>query len=52
MNKFEVVCEKDGCDNNGINIEILNPDEHPYVICGVCGNNITNIKFIKTIEQG
>ena len=33
-------CHTDGCENNGIGIEILDPAD--MVICGPCGQEITD----------
>lgn len=52
VNKFEVICKTDGCENKDVVCEIINPDEMPLVICGVCEKQITDIIFIDSIEQG
>lgn len=51
MKRFEVVCRKAGCANEGEFIKILNPDEQPVVICGVCNSTITEIVFIEEVAE-
>lgn len=41
MGEHEVVCRTVGCVNADVGIVILRPAE--LVICGVCGNQITDI---------
>ena len=37
---YIVTCHTDGCENNGIGIEIIDPAD--TVICGACGVEITD----------
>jgi hypothetical protein len=37
---YIVTCHTEGCENNGIGIEVLDP--MPTVICGACGIEITD----------
>jgi hypothetical protein len=37
---YIVTCQTQGCENNGIGIEVLDPME--TVICGACGKEITD----------
>ena len=41
-------CETVGCGNSCLPIQI--PDDAVNVVCGVCGNQITNITDIKPTE--
>ena len=42
--QFNVACHTEGCENLDIVIEIPSYDQEPTVICGPCGNVITDIK--------
>ena len=37
---YIVTCHTKGCSNDGIGIEVINPE--PTVICGGCGQEITD----------
>jgi hypothetical protein len=41
---YVVTCETSGCGNEGHPIPITAPEDNPYVVCGVCGNQITNVE--------
>lgn len=43
MHLFDVICHIDGCENSEITITITVPDVDPMVVCGPCGNEITDI---------
>ena len=48
FDSYAVTCLTEDCSNAGIEIEIHTPrDEPPFVICGVCTNQITDIKPIQ-----
>lgn len=44
MAAYVVTCETEGCGNQGIAIPINAAVDDPYVVCGVCSNQITNIE--------
>jgi hypothetical protein len=37
---YIVTCQTEGCENNGIGIELTDPE--PTVICGPCNQEITD----------
>jgi hypothetical protein len=37
---YIVTCQTENCNSNGIAIEVINPE--PTVICGACGQEITD----------
>ncbi len=37
---YTVTCHTEGCENNGIGIELRDPE--PTVICGPCSQEITD----------
>jgi hypothetical protein len=41
-----VTCHTENCENCDIAIEILVCVEYPLVICGCCGEQITDVKDI------
>ena len=43
MNKFNVVCHTDGCENKDIVILVDADGDEPTVICGVCSQPITDV---------
>lgn len=46
MYKFEVVCHTNGCENGELAIVIDTPDEVPVVMCGPCGQEITDVTAV------
>lgn len=40
---FNVVCRTADCINDGVVIQIMSDDDVPIVLCGPCGNEITDI---------
>ena len=51
MNESIVICRTPGCSNVGVAINILTDEFPPVnVVCGPCQQEITDIKFIKTIN--
>jgi hypothetical protein len=44
--KFAVTCTTKKCENADISIEIESTDAEPFVICGVCGKKISDIKAV------
>lgn len=43
FNPYKVTCETPGCGNAGQEIEITAPGTDPVVMCGVCGQLITDV---------
>lgn len=43
MAEFNVTCHTTGCENSEIVILINAVADSPYIICGPCGNQITDI---------
>ena len=44
--KFEGVCSSEGCQNEGLPIELLTRDPEPTAWCGPCGTKITSLHQI------
>lgn len=40
---LSVVCHTEGCENEDITIEVLADAQSPVVICGPCGQEITDV---------
>lgn len=40
---YEVVCKTKDCENGGIKIVVKASTVDPYIICGVCEQQITDI---------
>lgn len=41
---YEVTCHTENCENGEITIPVISPDMDFNVVCGVCGQEITDIK--------
>jgi hypothetical protein len=51
---FTVTCHTKKCDNSEIEIDIATTEAEPFVICGVCGKKISDIKPVaepKTVND-
>lgn len=44
--KFNVMCETDQCANFGLTINVIGDKNNPSVICGSCGQNISNVVYV------
>jgi hypothetical protein len=44
---YNVTCETENCSNGEIELKIQAPKENPYIVCGVCGIQITKISPTK-----
>jgi hypothetical protein len=51
MANYNVKCVTDSCENKDVKIEVASTVENPYVICGACGNQITDITAVKTPKK-
>lgn len=40
---YTVICHTEGCENENIAIVVPAAAENPCVICGPCGNQITDL---------
>ncbi|MGM7422784.1 hypothetical protein [Cellulosimicrobium sp. CpK407] len=38
-----VTCRTPGCENADQPVHVLAPEHEPHVVCGPCGNEITNL---------
>jgi hypothetical protein len=43
FSEYNVTCHTVGCENAEITILISAPTESPYIVCGVCGIEITDV---------
>ena len=43
FSEYEVTCHTVGCENAEITLLITAPTESPYIVCGVCGIEITDV---------
>ena len=43
--EYKVICETENCGNFGIEILIMGNALTPFVICGVCGQEIKNVQL-------
>jgi soluble P-type ATPase len=48
---YFVKCLTEECENKDIKIEVIADLNNPYVICGACGNQITDITAVKTPKK-
>lgn len=46
--KFISTCRTDGCGNKDIEVEIEHVDSNFVSVCGVCGQEIKDVKKINT----
>jgi hypothetical protein len=51
MYKYDIACKTIGCLNEGIVINVPNPDVEPTIICGPCGLQITDYVQTDFIED-
>jgi len=43
FSEYNVTCHTVGCENADITLLISAPTNDPYIICGVCGIEITDV---------
>jgi hypothetical protein len=41
--KYVVTCTTENCENAGIDIEVSATENEPYVVCGPCSTQITEL---------
>jgi hypothetical protein len=51
MAQYNVICHTEKCENAEAKINIAAGAENPYVICGVCEQQITDITAVKTPKK-
>jgi hypothetical protein len=51
MANYNVKCVTDNCENKNLKIEIFAPAENPFIICGGCSQEITDITPVKAPKK-
>jgi transcription elongation factor Elf1 len=46
--EYQVTCRTEGCENSDITINIQAPKENAHIVCGVCGQQITDVTPIES----
>jgi hypothetical protein len=46
FSEYNVTCHTEGCQNAEITLLITAPTVEPYILCGVCGIEITDVVLV------